>query len=117
MDNFLSGTINEAEDRKTKDDVNPAKNRTLGALVHDVVMYDFVPNKASGRESLDLSFFFISVLSDCLGVPSRWVDEAEDLPTEKKNADNAIGPSLVGRLHAIVRPAPRDPSVRAKGAH
>ena len=39
---FLSRTINVTEYRKAKDDVNPAKNRTFGALVHDVVMYDFV---------------------------------------------------------------------------
>jgi hypothetical protein len=49
LDNFLSRIINETEDRKAKDDVNRAKNRSFGALVHNVVMCDFVPNKASGR--------------------------------------------------------------------
>jgi hypothetical protein len=36
-----------------------------------------------------LSFFFISFLSDCLGVPRRLVDKGEDLHHVKKNADNA----------------------------
>jgi hypothetical protein len=32
---FFKRTINIAEYRNAKDDVNPAKNRTFGALVHD----------------------------------------------------------------------------------
>jgi len=35
--NVFKGTINIAEDRNGKDDVNPAKNRTFYALVHDVL--------------------------------------------------------------------------------
>src|SRR6516225_11105351 len=35
--NFFEWTINIAEDRNRKDDVNPAKNRTFYALVHDFV--------------------------------------------------------------------------------
>ena len=34
---FFKRTIDVTEYRNTKDDVNPAKNRTLRALVHDVL--------------------------------------------------------------------------------
>jgi len=32
---FFKGTINIAEYRNAKDDVNPAKNRTCGGIFHD----------------------------------------------------------------------------------
>jgi hypothetical protein len=37
---FRRRTINVTKDRKAKEDVNPAKNRTLGALVHEELMDD-----------------------------------------------------------------------------
>jgi hypothetical protein len=40
--NFFERTINITDYRNAKDDVNPAKNRTFDALVHDVMIYDFV---------------------------------------------------------------------------
>jgi hypothetical protein len=40
--NVFKRTINITEYRNATDKVNPANNRTFGALVHDVVMYDFV---------------------------------------------------------------------------
>jgi hypothetical protein len=39
---FFKRTINITEYRNAEDEVNPAKNRTFDALVHDVVMYDFL---------------------------------------------------------------------------
>ncbi len=36
-------TVNVTENRKAKEDVNPAKNRALGALGHGVVMGKVVP--------------------------------------------------------------------------
>ena len=42
LQSFRRRTINVTEDRKGKEDVNPAKKRTSGALVHDVVMGGFV---------------------------------------------------------------------------
>ena len=44
--NFFKRTINIAEDRNAKDDVNPAKNRTFGVLVHDVVLLIAVGRQA-----------------------------------------------------------------------
>lgn len=38
--NVFKRAINITEYRNTKDDVNPAKNRTFDALVHDLVSYD-----------------------------------------------------------------------------
>ena len=57
--NFLGRTINVTEDRQAKDNVNPAENRTFGALVHNVAMCDFVvmistaPLVAVGRQGRD----------------------------------------------------------------
>jgi hypothetical protein len=39
---FFKRTINITDYRNAKDEVNPAKNRTFDALVHDVVTFDFV---------------------------------------------------------------------------
>jgi hypothetical protein len=38
---FFKRTINVTEYRNGKDDVNPAKNRTLGALLHDWLLHGF----------------------------------------------------------------------------
>lgn len=40
--NFLRRPVNVTDDRKAKEDVNPAKYRALSAWVHDVVMCKFV---------------------------------------------------------------------------
>ncbi len=45
-ENFLRRTIDIAKNRKAKEDVNPAKNCTFGALVHKVVMGDLVMTTA-----------------------------------------------------------------------
>jgi hypothetical protein len=39
--NFFKRTINITEYRNAKDDVNPAKNRTFAALVHDWLLHGF----------------------------------------------------------------------------
>ena len=38
---LVKRTINITEYRNAEDDVNPAKNRTLGALVHDGLLHGF----------------------------------------------------------------------------
>jgi hypothetical protein len=39
---FFKRTINIAEYRNGKDDVDPANDRTFDALVHDAALHDFV---------------------------------------------------------------------------
>ena len=39
--NLVKRTIDVTEYRNAEDDVNPAKNRTLGALVHDGLLHGF----------------------------------------------------------------------------
>ncbi|MES2787997.1 MAG: hypothetical protein V4719_00140 [Planctomycetota bacterium] len=39
---FFKWTINITDDRNTKDNMNPAKNRTFSALVHDIEVSELV---------------------------------------------------------------------------
>ena len=83
-------TIDITDDRNAKGDVNPAKNRALGALVHSVAMSDFVTARdeisalliAVGREVRDdhgklLQHLRPAELRPLEGAVAEWMGEVE----------------------------------------
>src|SRR5262245_41198464 len=66
--NFVKWTIDITEYQNAQDDVNPAKDRTLSPLVHDIVMYDFVSDNRHAA-AVKCNAFLFGRAPICAGPP------------------------------------------------